>query len=66
MVFENGTNFSLVGVPPTPVTIAAGSQLVFQVQFQAKTLGLYQDRLIVYSNDARRGGVSNLIEAILG
>jgi hypothetical protein len=65
MKFENGTNFSLVGVPPTPVTIAAGSQLVFQVQFQALKTGIYYDRLIVYSNDARRGRVSNTIEAIL-
>ena len=65
MVLEKGVNFSLVGVPPVPVTIPAGSQLVFQVQFQAPTLGVCQDRLIVYSNDTR-SRVGNMIEAIFG
>lgn len=65
MRLENGADFSLMGIPPIPVTIPAGSQLVVQVQFQAQTPGLYQDRLIVYSNDARRSRIENMIEAIL-
>jgi hypothetical protein len=55
-------NFSLQGVPSLPITVTAGTQRTFQVEFQAATPGPYQDLLIVSSNDARRGEVRNGIQ----
>lgn len=59
---ETGQDFSLQSMPSLPATVAAGTQRTFQVEFQA-TPGSYQDRLIVRSNDARRGEIRNGIMA---
>jgi hypothetical protein len=65
IAFENGVNFLLVGVSSRPIIVVAGAHLVFQVQLHTGTPGLYQDRLIVESNDARRGKVLNSIHALV-
>jgi hypothetical protein len=50
-------------VPSLPATVAAGTQRTLQVEFQPTNPGSYQDRLIVRSNDARRGEIRNGIMA---
>jgi hypothetical protein len=60
---ETGQDFSLQSVPSLPATVAAGTQRTLQVEFQPTNPGSYQDRLIVRSNDARRGEIRNGIMA---
>jgi hypothetical protein len=60
---RENTNFSLVNPPPMPVTVAAGSQFVFQIRFEAQLPGFYPDELTVLSNDPRRSRVGNTIQA---
>ncbi|MFZ5615657.1 MAG: choice-of-anchor D domain-containing protein [Pseudomonadota bacterium] len=53
---ESGADFSLLGISRLPMTIAAGAEHVFKVQFNAGMPGRrYRDRIIVRSNGAFQG-----------
>lgn len=51
VTFTTGTDFTIVA-QPSPLTLAPGETVTFQVQFQATTAGTKADSMFIASNDA--------------